>query len=84
MWIAAANTDPKRDIRLSNDIMVIDARSKRPGYGSNPSRFPNVVTSSPETINLVDKRWSEYGIGEFVESPSSHYRKLLLSDTDQW
>ena len=84
LWIAAANTDPKRDIRLSNDIMVIDARSKRPGYGSNPSRFPNVVTSSPETINLVDKRWSEYGIGEFIESPSSHYRKLLLSDTDQW
>ena len=42
------------------------------------------VTSSRETINLVDKRWSEYGIGEFIESPSSHYRKLLLSDTDQW
>lgn len=84
LWIAAANTDPKRDIRINGNTMIIDARSKRPGYGNNPSRFPNVVTSSPETIDLVDKRWDEYGIGEMVESPSSHYRKLLLSDNDQW
>jgi 4-hydroxy-3-polyprenylbenzoate decarboxylase len=84
LWIAAANTDPKRDIRLSMGMMIVDARSKRPGYGNNPSRFPNVVTSSPKTIALVDKRWSEYGIGEFIPSPSSHYRKLLLSETDQW
>lgn len=84
LWIAAANTDPKRDIRLSRGMMIVDARSKRPGYGNNPSRFPNVVTSSPETIALVDKRWSEYGIGERIESPSSHYRKLILSETDQW
>jgi 4-hydroxy-3-polyprenylbenzoate decarboxylase len=84
LWIAAANTDPKRDIRINGNTMIIDARSKRPGYGNNPSRFPNVVTSSPETISLVDSRWSEYGIGEMVESPSNHYRKLLLSDNDQW
>ena len=84
LWIAAANTDPKRDIRINGNTMIIDARSKRPGYGNNPSRFPNVVTSSPETISLVDSRWSEYGIGEMVGSPSNHYRKLLLSDNDQW
>ena len=84
LWIAAANTDPKRDIRINGNTMIIDARSKRPGYGNNPSRFPNVVTSSPETIDLVDKRWDEYGIGKMVESPSSNYRKLLLSETDQW
>lgn len=84
LWIAAANTDPKRDIHITGGTMVIDARSKRPGYGNNPSRFPNVVTSSPETISLVDSRWGEYGIGKMVESPSSNYRKLLLSETDQW
>ena len=84
LWIAAANTDPKRDIRINGNTMIIDARSKRPGYENNPSRFPNVVTSSPETIALVDSRWGEYGIGKMVESPSSNYRKLLLSETDQW
>ena len=64
--------------------MIIDARSKRPGYGNNPKRFPNVVTSSPETIALVTERWAEYGLGEFIESPSRRYRKLWLSDTAEW
>ena len=84
LWIAAANTDPKRDIEIKGEVMIIDARSKRPGYGNNPRRFPNVVTSSPETIDLVTKRWSEYGIGEFIESPSRHYRELCLNDTAEW
>jgi 4-hydroxy-3-polyprenylbenzoate decarboxylase len=84
LWIAAANTDPKRDIEIKGEVMIIDARSKRPGYGNNPRRFPNVVTSSPETIDLVTKRWSEYGIGDFIESPSRHYRELCLNDTAEW
>ena len=84
LWLAAANTDPKRDIRIAGDTIIIDARSKRPGYGDNPSRFPNVVTSTPDVIRMVDERWSAYNIGEFVESPSRRYRKLWLSDEAQW
>lgn len=84
LWLAAANTDPKRDIRIAGNTIIIDARSKRPGYGDNPSRFPNVVTSTPDVIRMVNERWSEYNIGEFVESPSRRYRKLWLSDEAQW
>ncbi len=84
LWIAAANTDPKRDIRFAGETMIIDARSKRPGYGDNPKRFPNAVTSSPETIALVNDRWAEYGLGDMVESPSRRYRKILLSDGAEW
>ena len=84
LWIAAANTDPKRDIRFAGDAMIIDARSKRPGYGNNPKRFPNAVTSSSETIALVDDRWQEYGLGDIIESPSRRYRKILLSDGAEW
>lgn len=84
LWLAAANTDPRRDIRLVGDTVVVDARSKRPGYGDNPSRFPNVVTSHPDTIKYVDDRWAQYGIGEFMESPSRRYRRLWLSDEAQW
>lgn len=84
LWLAAANTDPRRDIRVVGDIIIIDARSKRPGYGDNPPRFPNVVSSLPETIHLVDSRWEEYGLGELIESPSRRYRKLWLSDNAQW
>lgn len=84
VWLAAANTDPKRDIRIAGNTLIIDARSKRPGYGDNPPRFPNVVTSHPDTIHYVDERWAEYGLGECVESPSRRYRKLWLSDKADW
>ena len=84
LWIAAANTDPRRDITLHNGTIIIDARSKRPGYGDNPRRFPNAVTSLPEIIHLVDERWAEYGLGELIESPSRRYRKLWLSDSAEW
>lgn len=84
LWIAAANTDPKRDIAIKGGVVYVDARSKRPGYGKNPSRFPNVVTSVPDVIHHVDERWEEYGLGEKIESPSRRYRKLWLSDEAQW
>lgn len=84
LWIAAANTDPKRDIRLVDSVVIIDARSKRPGYGNNPKRFPNVVTSKMDIVELVDSRWAEYGIGKRLESPSRRYHNLLLSDKAEW
>ena len=84
LWLAAANTDPRRDIHLHGETLIIDARSKRPGYGDNPPRFPNVVTSLPDTIELVDRRWSEYDMGDRIESPSRRYRDLWLSDSAEW
>jgi 4-hydroxy-3-polyprenylbenzoate decarboxylase len=71
-------------MRLCGDTLIVDARSKRPGYGDNPPRFPNVVTSHPDTIEHVDARWTEYGLGKLVESPSRRYRRLWLSDEAQW
>lgn len=84
LWLAAANTDPARDIVTQGHALIVDARPKRPGREGYPARFPNVVTSHPDTIALVDSRWAEYGIGEFIESPSKRYRKLLLSEGAEW
>ena len=85
LWLGAANTEPTRDIMLYDSALIIDARAKRPMADSkNPSRWPNIVTSSEETIRLVDSRWTEYGIGEFIPSPSERYNRLKLSDGAQW
>ncbi|MFI3259201.1 MAG: menaquinone biosynthesis decarboxylase [Rikenellaceae bacterium] len=85
LWLGAANSEPRRDVEITEQgVMVIDGRSKQPNTEGNPSRFPNVVTSSLQMIELVDKRWSEYNIGELIESPSRHYQKLLLSDREDW
>ena len=64
--------------------MTIDARAKVPGSKGAPARFPNVVTSLTEVIEMVDKRWEEYGFEHFIPSPSKKYRKLLLSDKAEW
>ena len=85
LWLAMANSDPRRDVKeLECGALLIDARSKHPGVGANPKRFPNVVMSSTDTIRLVDSRWSEYGLGEMIESPSRRYRKLWLSPKAEW
>ena len=85
LWLFAANTEPTRDISLVEGALVIDARAKRPGAAAqNPVRWPNVVTADEQTIALVDRRWDEYGIGEKVESPSLHYRRLQLSEGAEW
>lgn len=85
LWLAAANTDPRRDVvQLSGGELLFDARSKHPSVEGNPRRFPNVVMSSVETIAKVDSRWSEYDLGDKIESPSRKYRKLWLSDKAEW
>jgi 4-hydroxy-3-polyprenylbenzoate decarboxylase len=85
LWLAAANTDPRRDVKvLQGGELLFDARSKHPSVEGNPKRFPNVVMSSVETIEKVDSRWAEYGLGKFIASPSRKYRKLWLSPRAEW
>ena len=85
LWLGAANTEPTRDIALCGSTLVVDARAKRPNTNDeNPSRWPNIVTADEATIRLVDSRWSEYGIGEAIPSPSERYSALKLAEGAQW
>ncbi len=83
-WLGAANSEVDRDVVQRGATLLIDARSKVPGRGDNPQRFPNVVLSRPEVIELVDRRWDEYGIGPLLESPSRKYSCLELSEKEDW
>ena len=85
LWLGAANTEPTRDIALCGSTLVVDARAKRPNANDeNPLRWPNIVTADEATIRLVDSRWTEYGIGEAIPSPSERYSALKLSEGAQW
>ena len=84
LWLAAADSDPRRDVTVVGEVVVVDARSKRPGVEGHPVRFPNVAVASSATVERVDARWAEYGLGETMASPSERYRRLLLSDKAAW
>lgn len=83
LWVGCANVDVGRDVESVSGCLVFDCRAKLSYVAPYPARFPNVVTSSLATIELVDRRWAEYGIGDFVVSPSVRYRKLIFNDKAQ-
>ena len=68
LWLALGNSDPTRDCTIEQNKMVVDGRSK--------AGFPNIAAMDMETIEKVDRRWAEYGLGEFVESNSRRYLPL--------
>ncbi|MDE5945504.1 MAG: menaquinone biosynthesis decarboxylase [Rikenella sp.] len=80
LWLATGNTDPNRDVSITPEgVLRVDARFKP----SEVERgWPNVVTMSPEIIEQVDARWTDYGFaGDPLPSPSRRYLSLVRSDS---
>jgi 4-hydroxy-3-polyprenylbenzoate decarboxylase len=76
-WLACANIDPERDIRLADaprQQIVIDACMKYPKSYDFPREWPDVVTSSETTIRAIDQKWEQLGLGNFIPSPSKKWR----------
>jgi 4-hydroxy-3-polyprenylbenzoate decarboxylase len=77
LFYAGANVDPKRDVVIAEGPLDhldhaperqfvggklgIDATAKWPEEGARP--WPDEIEMSPEIRDLVDRRWTEYGIG---------------------
>ncbi len=87
-WIFANNIEPLRDcfiIEADNEQepshIVIDGTGKRADIDNFKRDWPDIVTSDQATIELVNLRWKDYGIGDFIESPSAKLKQLVLSKT---
>ena len=84
LWFVAGNTDPSRDVDIIEGVAIFDARIKAGGVNGFDRQWPNIVISSPETIALVDSRWSEYGLGDFIPSPSLKYLPLQHGNSAEY
>jgi 4-hydroxy-3-polyprenylbenzoate decarboxylase len=83
-WQVLGNSDPVRDhYMFSGETLMIDGTIKFYRKGGFPRKWPNVVCSDRETINKIDKKWDELGIGEFIKSPSDKYILLTRGETDE-
>ena len=68
LWLS--NADPFRDVLRRGRRIGFDARTKVPGRddreGVAVRDYPPMVSMSPEIVERVDHRWSEYGFGDTV------------------
>jgi 4-hydroxy-3-polyprenylbenzoate decarboxylase len=76
-WLVLNNIDPQRDISITGQTMMIDGTSKTKTRDHFNRPWPNVIVMDEETIQSIDKKWSGLGLGNFIESPSLKYKKLL-------
>jgi 4-hydroxy-3-polyprenylbenzoate decarboxylase len=83
-WQVLGNSDPERDHEfLSSGSVLIDATIKAYRTGGFSRKWPNVVCSSLETISAIDGKWESLGLGTFINSPSTRYRRLCRNGTDE-
>ncbi len=85
IWYVLSNMDPMSDIVLrrnskNNVCLCLDGTSKTKSYDEFHRSWPNVLVMDELTIHKVDSRWNEYGIGEFISSPSLRYKHLRRSE----
>ncbi|MEA1898455.1 MAG: menaquinone biosynthesis decarboxylase [Bacteroidota bacterium] len=81
-WLGANNIDPQRDCWiLTNDnggnSLIIDGTRKLPGRDDFKRNWPNVIVSDEKTINKVDKKWLNLGLGEYLPSPSLEFKNYV-------
>ncbi|MBC7872393.1 MAG: menaquinone biosynthesis decarboxylase, partial [Ferruginibacter sp.] len=42
--------------------------------------WPNIIVADDETINAVNNKWNELGIGPFISSPSLKFKAQLYGE----
>lgn len=83
-WQLLGNSDPYRDHEyLSSSALFIDGTIKAYRKGGFPRKWPNIVCSSNETVSVIDQKWDSFGLGAFINSPSSHNWTLCRKGTDE-
>jgi 4-hydroxy-3-polyprenylbenzoate decarboxylase len=84
VWQVLGNSDPQRDIEcIFDNTIFIDGTIKAYRTGGFPRKWPNVVCSSQETIEIIDKKWESLGIGPFISSPSVKNSVLIRDGNDE-
>lgn len=74
LWRFCNNVDPKRDSILAKRetfaCMGFDGTIKTKDLDNFHRDWPNIIVADSKTIDAIDRKWNELGIGEFIPSPS--------------
>ena len=91
LWRFCNNLDPKRDNilvqRQRTDgsgktwaCMGFDGTIKTKAFDNFQRDWPNIIVAADETIEAVDKKWNELGLGEFIPSPSLKFKNQMYGE----
>lgn len=86
VWRFSNNTDVVRDcVRIDPEEgngrahLAFDATIKTPEHDGFTRDWPNILVMDEATEKRVDSRWTELGLGPFLESPSKRYRQQIFN-----
>ncbi|MBN2669884.1 MAG: menaquinone biosynthesis decarboxylase [Bacteroidales bacterium] len=79
-WTASNHIDPKRDCKIINHRIFIDGTKKTKEKDGFQRDWPNPVVMNQATIDTIDQKWEQLGLGSFLKSPSIQYRKQMIGE----
>jgi 4-hydroxy-3-polyprenylbenzoate decarboxylase len=94
LWRFCNNLDPKRDHHLVKTqgtrhkeqgskytaCMGFDGTRKTKEFDDFHRDWPNIIVADDATIESVDKKWNELGIGVFLPSPSLKFKGQMYGE----
>lgn len=91
LWRLCNNLDPKRDHHIVQKNSVthpgktwscigFDGTIKTRAFDNFHRDWPNIIVAADETIEAVDKKWKDLGIGEFIPSPSLKFKDQMYGE----
>ena len=95
LWRFCNNLDPKRDHilykkeettnkqptnTLYSSCIGFDGTRKTKELDDFHRDWPNIIVADDATINAVDDKWNDLGIGKFIPSPSLKFKDQLYGE----
>jgi 4-hydroxy-3-polyprenylbenzoate decarboxylase len=84
LWRFCNNLDPKRDQYLyrfednaAKGCLGLDGTRKTKELDNFQRDWPNIIVADDKTIQAVDAKWNQLGLGSLIESPSLKYKDQL-------
>ena len=84
LWLLGGNLEPSRDVSLihsgKSEVVLVDASFKTEKHDNFKRDWPNIVTMDTHTIQSIDDKWDNLGLGKFIESPSLKFKTLVKGE----
>lgn len=91
LWRFCNNNDPRRDYHLVQRpavtqpgktfaCMGLDGTRKTKEFDNFQRDWPNIIVADDATIDSVDAKWDQLGLGAFLPSPSLKYKHQMYGE----